>query len=150
MKRIFLAILICLVVSCGEKLIEKPDNLIPRDKIVQIYQDIILLNAAKSTNSKVLVENNITLMPYVYKKYNIDSVQLTQSDQYYAADPALYEELHKEVNTKLEELKSELEERRETVVDSIKKSEEQKVKKGAKDRLIDKKTKISLPESEPK
>ena len=36
--------------SCAEELVEKPDNLIPEDKMVAIIKEMAIVNAAKATN----------------------------------------------------------------------------------------------------
>jgi len=102
MKKAFiLTILICSA-SCIEKLLEKPENLIARDKMVEVLQDLAIINAAKTTNSAKLRDKNIDPMTYIFEKYGIDSVQFVESDKYYASLPITYEKIYKEVETGLE------------------------------------------------
>lgn len=96
--------------SCGEKLIEKPDNLIPEKKMALILYDLAIIAAAKSSNSAILIENNIETMDYIYDKYDIDSVQFVKSNGYYASLPTVYEAIYTTVNTRLQEEKKKLEE----------------------------------------
>ncbi|WP_339707217.1 DUF4296 domain-containing protein [uncultured Kriegella sp.] len=99
--------------SCNEKLIDKPENLIARDKMVEVLKDLALANAAKNTNIVVLRENDIEPTTYVFEKYGIDSIQFTQSDTYYASLPGgEYESIYTEVEQQLEDESKRLEEAR--------------------------------------
>ena len=56
--------------SCQNAPIEKPDNLIDQDKMVDIMFDINVLEAMKSQTTLVLEANKINPNTYIYKKYN--------------------------------------------------------------------------------
>jgi len=102
MKRAFiLTILVCLT-SCSEKLLEKPQNLIARDKMVEVLKDLAKVNAAKTTNAAILRDNNIDPMAYIFVKHGIDSIQFVESDKYYASLPIEYERIYREVESILE------------------------------------------------
>ncbi len=90
-----------LLFSCAEKLIEKPDNLIPSDKMVLILKELAIVNAAKATNLSKLKENGIDPTMFVFEKYKIDSAQFVDSDRYYASIPSEYEAIYKEVENQL-------------------------------------------------
>lgn len=122
MKKIFLLIVLCLFVSCGEKLIEKPENLIPRDKMENILYDLSVLTAARNTSLDVLKENAIEPMDYLFTKYAIDSVQFAESDIYYAAIPVEYQNMYIRIEEKLL-AKKEIMDKAKKVADSIKKAE---------------------------
>lgn len=127
MKRFFgLFLVIAAIASCAEKTIEEPENLIPESKMVDILYDLAIINAAKQTNANVLVENNVRTMPYLFTKYKIDSVQFADSNTYYAADPIAYEGLYKEVQSKLDTIKKQVESKNLFKADSIAKSKEKK------------------------
>lgn len=96
-----LTILVCLV-SCSEKLLEKPENLIARDKMVEVLKDLAIVNAAKTTNAEKLRDKDIDPMAYIFKKYGIDSIQFVESDKYYASLPIQYESIYKEVESRLD------------------------------------------------
>jgi hypothetical protein len=109
----------CVFLSCSEKLIEKPKDVIPKDKMVNILYDLAILNAAMNTNSRVMDEHNIKTMQYVYAKYGIDSIQFARSDVYYASLPATYEAMYSEIVTRLEGDQKKLEELRTKDPDSV-------------------------------
>lgn len=102
MKKLYAPILIISLLSCNDNLLEKPDNLIPSDKMVEVLTDLAIVNAAKSTNVAVLHENDIEPMAYIFEKHGIDSLQFVQSDRYYASLPVAYEKIYKKVESKLE------------------------------------------------
>lgn len=110
---------------------EKPENLIPKDKMVLILEDLAVLNAAKSTNVAILRNYEIEPMAYVFSKYGIDSVMFMESDLYYASLPAEYEAIYTEVEARLEKEKSRVEEEKK-VNDSLRlkeREEQRKLKK---------------------
>lgn len=118
-------ILILVMFSCNNiEKPKKPDNLISRERMVDVITDISLMTAAKGLNKDVLEKNAINPQNYIYEKYNIDSVQFAESNNYYAYDVKEYEEIYVEVKERLEKRKAEyklLQEEDKKVKDSIKK-----------------------------
>ncbi len=102
MKKLFYLGMLSVFVSCAEKLIEKPDNLIPKDKMIIILNDLALVNAAKVANVQMLRKHKIVPMQYIFKKHGIDSLQFVESDRYYASLPEEYETMYSTVETMLE------------------------------------------------
>lgn len=128
MKKIGAFILLVTFFACNEKLVEKPENLIPKDKMVMILKEMAIINASKNTNIDLLRDNKIDPTTYVFNKFKIDSAQFVLSDKYYAAIPLEYESIYKEVDTllnidkvRLQNLKKEK--------DSLKRIEKQALKK---------------------
>ncbi|WP_291964190.1 DUF4296 domain-containing protein [Maribacter sp.] len=110
MKHIlFLVAALLLVTSCAEELIEKPDNLIPEDKMVLIIKEMAIVNAAKATNLGKLRENGVEPTSFIFEKFEIDSAQYVDSDRYYASKPLRYENMYKKVESDLEEQRLKLE-----------------------------------------
>jgi len=97
---IFLSLFL-LLVSCGEKVIDPPENLISQEKMTAILYDLAVLNGTKGTNPSILKNNNIELMPFIFEKYKIDSIQFAQSDLYYASVPLQYQAIYETVETRL-------------------------------------------------
>jgi len=142
MKRAIPIILLILLVSCGEQLMEKPKDLIPRDQMVEILLELAVVNAAKNTNVAILRENQIEPTEYVFKKYHIDSARFASSDTYYASLPWEYEAIYKEVESKLEKEKKILQEAKK-ISDSLKAIELDRRRTGNNSKP--KKIKDSLP-----
>ncbi|WP_036157043.1 DUF4296 domain-containing protein [Maribacter forsetii] len=110
MKQLFLlTVVLLLVSSCVEELIEKPDNLIPEDKMVLIIKEMAIVNAAKATNLSKLRENGVEPTSFIFAKFEIDSAQFVDSDRYYASKPLRYENMYKKVESDLEDQRLKLE-----------------------------------------
>ena len=102
MNRPLLVLLLALLwVSCGKKLLETPENLIPKEKMVDILYQMALLDAIDNSHPQVLVDNGIRVMPFLFEKYGVDSLQFVQSDRYYASVPGQYEEIYQAVEERL-------------------------------------------------
>ena len=123
MKKVVLYFLgFFMLVSCAEKVVEEPDNLIPKEKMTSILLDLAILNASKSAAKNKFEDTGIDIMDFLYRKYDIDSTQLAQSDLYYASNPLEYQSIYETVDAKLKEAKKDLEERSKRRSDSIRKA----------------------------
>lgn len=100
--------LLFFVLSCNKiDKPKKPDNLISKNEMVNILTDMSLITAAKSVQKKVLEAKQINLEEYVFEKYNIDSIQFAESNNYYAYDLKTYEDIYARVNKRLDIKKQE-------------------------------------------
>ncbi|GAB5398756.1 MAG: hypothetical protein Aureis2KO_03410 [Aureisphaera sp.] len=100
MKRAFFIVGLLTMVSCQDvKKPEPPDNLISKDKMVEILSDAYIGNAAKSINNRMLRTKGVYLDSVLYKKFGIDSLQFAQSNAYYTTDLNTYAD----ILTKVEE-----------------------------------------------
>jgi hypothetical protein len=101
MKKIILLVALIVLVSCNNSLIEKPDNLIDEDQMVDIIYDISLLDAMKNQNSaQISYPTNTELLK---NKYKVDSLTFAKSSQYYASDYKKYKKMYEEVKQRLED-----------------------------------------------
>ncbi|MEX0289170.1 MAG: DUF4296 domain-containing protein [Flavobacteriaceae bacterium] len=135
MLRWLLPIALVILVSCGEKIIEKPEDLIPKAKMVDMLYDLALINAAKGTNPKILEEHGVEPTRFLFEKHGVDSLQFVRSDIYYASIPVEYEDIYDKVSSRLEGDKKAIEEERKRKSDSTKnlsKQKSQQIKKPAK------------------
>jgi len=142
MEKFIVPIFLGLLFSCNEKVVEKPENLIPEDKMAAILYDISLLNASKIIYESILNEYEIEPMEYIYTKYGIDSVQFVGSDTYYASIPTVYESIYTQVKDKLEKDEKGFEEERKQKQDSLIEAKEKSNPNLKKNPV---KTKDSLP-----
>lgn len=84
-KIVLLVFGVFFLASCQEKKsTPKPDNLIPEDKMVNILVDLAKINGANNISSKSFKERDIEPKDLIFKKYNIDSLQLVENSNYYA------------------------------------------------------------------
>lgn len=88
---------------------KKPDNLIPEDKMVEIMYDVFLLNSAKGVNKIKLEENGVLPENYIFEKYQIDSLQFANSNNYYAYETKTYESILNRIKDKIEIYRKEYE-----------------------------------------
>jgi len=101
MKKYFLLLIgFSFLVSCDDK-VEKPDNLIEKEKMDDIIYDLTILQAMRGSFQARLDSSNVNPANYVYKKYNIDSAQFVNSNRYYASDVAAYNRMYNRVNERL-------------------------------------------------
>ncbi len=85
---------------------EKPENLIPEDVMVEMLSEIYLGNAARSIDNKTMRKNGIKIDSFLFKKYNVDSLQFAKSNAYYTSDLDKYNAIFEKIEQKLEVLKT--------------------------------------------
>ncbi|WP_276388672.1 DUF4296 domain-containing protein [Eudoraea chungangensis] len=123
MKRLLYSIAALIVfISCAEEVIKKPDNLIEKERMIDILHDLAIINAAKITASNTLEEREFVPMEYIYNKYNVDSAQLVSSNLYYASLPLVYEDIYEQLEARIDSEKNSLESSRQQKKDSVKAS----------------------------
>lgn len=105
----FTVSLICfasVLFSCGKEIkLEKPENLIPEREFTEILFDMFVINSAKGVNKKLMEENGLKPEAYIYEKYQIDSLQFAQSNEYYAFDSEKYAAILNKVKQNVENQK---------------------------------------------
>ncbi|WP_459211471.1 DUF4296 domain-containing protein [Aquimarina rhabdastrellae] len=138
MKRVILGLGI-LAISCQSiEKINKPENLIPEDKMVAVLTDLAIARTAKAVNKKVFTEKEIHPVDLVYKKHGIDSVTFIKSNEWYASRLEEYDKLFERVKDtikKSKELYAKIVKRE----DSIKKIQDSIAKLKKKDEKIERK-----------
>ena len=102
MKRPAILLVLVLLVSCTSNTIfEKPKDLIPRDTMVILIQEMMIASSAKFVNN-IDSERDIHYMAFVYEKYKIDSSRFNRSNTYYISTIDEYIKLFREVKDSLE------------------------------------------------
>ena len=99
-KVVAIVCLIFSVISCNSISVEKPDNLIDKDKMTDILYDMSLLEAIKTQNINGGITTK-TANEYIYKKYKIDSIQFAKSNKYYASDIEEYKKMFEKIKDRL-------------------------------------------------
>tara|TARA_R110002096_G_scaffold166790_3_gene336359 strand:+ start:149 stop:658 length:510 start_codon:yes stop_codon:yes gene_type:complete len=139
MKNSLYIFLLIFLVSCTSNTIfEKPDDLIPKDTMSLLVQEMSIATSAKYMNNKNL-EKRVNYMPLVYDRFGIDSVRFQTSNLYYMSKIDLYQEIFTNAKNNLEKQKSvfdEIKKRTDSLrADSIKKIKDFKTNKIPKDSL---------------
>lgn len=125
----FIVIIVFSFISCQDvKGPEKPDNLIAKDKMVDILTEAYLANAARSVDNKSIISKGIVIDTIVYKNFGIDSLQFVKSNEYYAADVNIYIEIFQKVEARLNAMQAK--------IDSIQQEEKNK-KDSIKNKTVD-------------
>lgn len=91
-----------LLLGCQDvKQPERPKDLISKEKMVDILTEAYLNNAARSIDNKTILENGIQMDSLIYRKFEVDSLQLVRSNAFYAADVNIYMEIFQKVEARL-------------------------------------------------
>ncbi len=108
MNKLQRIIILCLVFSCNntpDQNTKPPENLISKEKMVDIIYDMTLINVAKGVNKSILENNGIIPEQYLFNKHSIDSMLFAKSNEYYSYDLKTYQTIYDNVKIKLEKNK---------------------------------------------
>jgi len=99
-------LLLTIFIGCQDvKKVEKPANLISKEMMVDILTDCYINNAARNISYVKLKDSKIKLDSMIFLKYQIDSVQFTQSNEYYSLQFNTYVDMLTQVEKRLEIIK---------------------------------------------
>ena len=120
MRQITYFFLFMFFASCTSNTIfKKPKDLIPKDTMSLLLQEMVISTSAKFIKNKNN-QKNINYMPFVYERFKIDSTRFESSNYYYMSTIDLYQEILEKakasINTQQDVLKKVKKE-----LDSIKK-----------------------------
>ena len=105
MKKISYLLIFTFLFSCTSNTIfEKPNDLIPRDSMRLLIQEMMIASSAKYMKNKNL-ETKVEYMPLVYDQFKIDSVRFQNSNLYYMSKIDLYQQIFEDAKTALEKQK---------------------------------------------
>ncbi len=146
-KIIYISFVFILVVSCTSKTIyPKPDDLISKDSMSLLIEDLIIAGSAKNTKN-ITFRRKINYHPLVFEKYKIDSVRFERSNFYYTSKIDAYEDIFSEVVSSLEKKHSyffEIKKVKDSIYrDSVKRKRDELMK-------LRKKEKLKLKKVQPK
>jgi len=99
---------------------EKPQDLIPESKMTDILYDLYVINATKGISKKILEEKHINVEAYILNIYQIDSVQFSNSNTYYAHNTKSYRQIVDNVKARIETEKA--------IYDNLKKKEDDSIR----------------------
>ncbi len=100
---ILVIILIFFGACTSNTIYKKPDDLIPKNQMIDLLTDMYLANATLNIKTKKL-ERNLDYMPLIYEKYGIDSLRFQTSNTYYMSRIDDYEAIHKKVEINLKKV----------------------------------------------
>jgi|SRR5699024_6939471 len=103
-KNLLFIILSFFLLSCQNiEKTPKPDNLIAEDKMVEVLVDLAKVDAAISLSYKEYEKRGGDARKLILEKHNIDSLQLVESNAYYADNFKINERIYGKVEAKLKE-----------------------------------------------
>jgi hypothetical protein len=140
MKKISYLLIFIFLVSCtSNTILEEPKDLIPRDTMRLLIQEMMIASSAKYVKNKNL-ETKIEYMSLVYDQFKIDSARFQTSNVYYMSKIDLYEEIFEDAKASLEKEKKiydDINTRRDSIRnDSLNKVREIKKNTKKKDSLV--------------
>ena len=105
MKNISYILIFSFLTSCTSNTIfEKPKDLIPKDTMSLLIQEMMIASSAKHVKNKK-IEKKIEYMSLVYDQFKIDSTRFQKSNFYYMSKIDLYQEIFKDAKVLLEKQK---------------------------------------------
>ncbi|MFD1094302.1 DUF4296 domain-containing protein [Salegentibacter chungangensis] len=100
---------VLLFASCQNvEKVEKPKDLLPEDKMVEVLIDLSIINSARNYNKQQFEEFGIDPDQYVFDKHGVDSLQFERSNNYYSDNYSTYEDIYSRVKDSLQLKKSKL------------------------------------------
>jgi hypothetical protein len=125
---------------------EEPENLFSEEKMVEIYTDMILLDAVQRSNPQNFKSYELKSSEHIYNKYKIDSTTLSQNIEYYNLDFDANSNIYEKIKLNIEQ-KNQIIDSITKARDSLKKIEVNKRKATLKDSIqpkIELKQKINI------
>ena len=109
MKKIsYILFLSVFLMACtSNTIIKKPDNLIPKNQMVNLLTDMLIAAGAENIKN-IDLERNVNYFPLVFEKYGIDSTRFKESNYYYTSQIDDYEKIIQKVNERIKALKDKL------------------------------------------
>ncbi|MEO9571029.1 MAG: DUF4296 domain-containing protein [Polaribacter sp.] len=126
-KASYLLVFIFLVSCTSNTIFEKPKDLIPKDTMTILIQDMIIATSAKFVNNKNQ-QKKINYMPFIYDIYKIDSLRFKTSNLYYISKIDLYDEIINDAKILIND-KKEFYTKMKSKIDSIRKDSLNIIKK---------------------
>jgi hypothetical protein len=130
MKKLSYLLAFLILGSCTSNTIfEKPKDLIPKDTMSLLVQEMMIASSATYIKNKNM-ERNMNYMPLVYERFQIDSVRFQTSNLYYMSKIDEYKLIFEDAKNSLKEQKAYFDNIKSTKdslrLDSIKRNKELK------------------------
>ena len=94
--------------SCEEPVVEKPENLIKEEKMIEMMLDMHLAEAIfqnqRYQDSAILKTTSADFYYSVLEEYNVPDTLFEKSFVYYASNPRQFEKMYQDVMNKLSEM----------------------------------------------
>jgi hypothetical protein len=105
MKNISYLLIFIFLMSCtSNTILEEPKDLIPKDSMHLLIQEMMIASSAKYVKNKNL-ETKIEYMSLVYDQFKIDSARFQTSNLYYMSKIDVYQKIFEDAKSSLEKQK---------------------------------------------
>lgn len=104
-KRSYLLAFLILGSCTSNTIFEKPTDLIPKDTMSLLVQEMMIASSATYIKNKNM-ERNINYMPLVYERFQIDSVRFQTSNLYYMSKIDEYKLIFEDAKNSLKKQKA--------------------------------------------
>jgi hypothetical protein len=105
-------------------MVEPPERLIAKEKFVNILYELAIYNGVKNNTTPAFTTSDLQIMPYLYSKYDFDSVQFFESNFYYASRGDLYVAMYDTVRARIERTEKLLDSLREVSVSAAREAQQ--------------------------
>ena len=127
--------------SCtSNTILEKPKNLIPKDSMSLLIEEMMIASSSKFIKNK-FQENDVNYTTLIYERFKIDSLRFQKSNMYYISKIDDYQKIIEKAIQSLEAKKAFYGSQK-TRLDSLRKDSIKKIKTNAK--LLDSVKKLEL------
>ncbi len=104
-KFIYILILSVFFGACtSNTIIKKPKNLIAKEQMVDLLTDIFIAEGGDNIKN-INLQRNANYFPFVFEKYQIDTIRFRESNYYYTSRIDDYDEILEKIDARLKELK---------------------------------------------
>ncbi|WP_121666978.1 DUF4296 domain-containing protein [Mesonia aquimarina] len=101
-KLSILCFLLLVFSACQKvKTVEKPENFIAKEKMIDILYDLTKLEASKNYSQREFNNREVEIKKMIFEKYQVDSTQMANNIAFYAEDFKLNEEVFDSVKERL-------------------------------------------------
>lgn len=147
MKKLSYLLAFLILGSCTSNTIfEKPTDLIPKDTMSLLVQEMMIASSATYIKNKNM-ERNINYMPLVYERFQIDSVRFQTSNLYYMSKIDEYKLIFEDAKNSLKQQKEyydKIKSSKDSIrQDSIKRTKDLKKKKDSLDPTLELKSPLT-------
>ena len=102
MKKISYIVLLSLILAaCRQNIVPKPKNFINKEQMESLLYDLALLETMENSQTSLLDSLQFKPKEFIYQKYHIDSISLSENMVYYASFPKEYDTIVHRVEKRL-------------------------------------------------
>jgi hypothetical protein len=135
MKKTSYLLFLTFLISCtSNTILEEPKDLIPKDSMSLLIQEMMIATSSKFVKNKNL-QKKINYMPFVFDRFNVDSTRFKTSNLYYMSKIDLYQEIFEDAKANLEKQKAVYDNRKKHL-DSIRNDSTKKIRDLKKKKLF--------------